>query len=136
MPAHLDGVDEGTERLLMGSAVSSGREGTGVTRPSVLDLSLYLCQHMVAGAALSGCRAGPVRSWESGQQLGSNPSSTGYRPCASRESAIAQPRFPHLGVEQRRAAPGGQLTHLSPWFWCNKGLCWVGQGGRGPGMAS
>jgi hypothetical protein len=66
MPAHLDVVDEGTERLLMGLAVSSGREGARIMSPSVLDLRLYLGQHtlrQVVGAALSGCRAGPVRSW-------------------------------------------------------------------------
>lgn len=30
MPAHLDGVDEGTEGLLEGLGVSSRREGSGV----------------------------------------------------------------------------------------------------------
>lgn len=55
MPVHLDGVDE--ERLLMGLAVSPGREEAGIRSPGVLDLSLNLGQHTLqqgVGAALSG----------------------------------------------------------------------------------
>lgn len=37
-----------------------------------------------------------------------------------------------LGVEQRRAAPGGQLTHLSLWF-CAIKVCAGWGRGMGPG---
>lgn len=45
MPAHLGGVAEGTERLLLGLQSPQEGKGLGVMSPCVLDLSLYLSQH-------------------------------------------------------------------------------------------